>query len=164
MTELRTARSRTPRRIPFDGRALGWPILARGESGGHGRRNAGDRRGPADDNGRPSPAKRSGPIAKRGPLAAVRAKSHDDLMATLAWIRELVSMIHLPSSPASASSRAEELVAQIAASVEGISAVAAGKPLDRPSALEINDPHHVCTNDDPEPIEQFQLQPRRTGA
>jgi len=55
-------------------------------------------------------------------LAAVRQKSYDDLMATLAWIRELVSMIHLAKFTGAPASRAEELVAQIAAAVEGISA------------------------------------------
>jgi hypothetical protein len=58
-------------------------------------------------------------------LAAVRQKSYDDLMATLAWIRELVSMIHLAKFTGAPASRAEELVAQLAAAVEGISAAAA---------------------------------------
>ncbi len=58
-------------------------------------------------------------------LAEVRRQSYDDLMATLAWIRELVSMIHLAKFTGAPASRAEELVAQIAAAVEGISVVAA---------------------------------------
>lgn len=57
-------------------------------------------------------------------LAEVRRQSYDDLMATLAWIRELVSMIHLAKFTGAPASRAEELVAQIAAAVEGISVVA----------------------------------------
>ena len=44
-------------------------------------------------------------------------------MGTLAWVRELVSMIHLAKFTGAPASRAEELVAQIAAAVEGISAV-----------------------------------------
>jgi hypothetical protein len=56
-------------------------------------------------------------------LANVRRQSHADLMATLAWIRELVSMIHLAKFTGAPASRAEELVAQIAAAVEGVSAV-----------------------------------------
>jgi hypothetical protein len=56
-------------------------------------------------------------------LAQVRRQAHADLMATLAWIRELVSMIHLAKFTGAPASRAEELVAQIAAAVEGISAV-----------------------------------------
>ena len=44
-------------------------------------------------------------------------------MGTLAWVRELVSMIHLAKFSGAPAARAEELVAQIAAAVEGISAV-----------------------------------------
>ena len=44
-------------------------------------------------------------------------------MGTLAWVRELVSMIHLAKYTGAPASRAEELVAQIAAAIEGISAV-----------------------------------------
>jgi hypothetical protein len=56
-------------------------------------------------------------------LREVRRRSYDDLMGTLAWIRELVSMIHLAKFTGAPAARAEELVAQIAAAVEGISAV-----------------------------------------
>lgn len=54
-------------------------------------------------------------------LRDVRRQSHDDLMGTLAWVRELVSMIHLAKFTGAPASRAEELVAQIAAAVEGVS-------------------------------------------
>lgn len=67
-------------------------------------------------------------------LHDVRRRSHDDLMCTLAWIRELVSMIHLAKFTGAPASRAEELVAQIAAAVEGVSAVTwqdANQDLDR---------------------------------
>jgi hypothetical protein len=56
-------------------------------------------------------------------LHDVRRRSYDDLMGTLAWIRELVSMIHLAKFTGAPASRAEELVAQIASAVEGVSAV-----------------------------------------
>jgi hypothetical protein len=56
-------------------------------------------------------------------LRQVRARGYDDLMGTLAWVRELVSMIHLAKYTGAPASRAEELVAQIAAAIEGISAV-----------------------------------------
>ncbi len=56
-------------------------------------------------------------------LAAIRRQSHADLMATLAWIRELVSMIHLAKFTGAPASRTEELVAQIEAAVEGVSLV-----------------------------------------
>ncbi len=54
-------------------------------------------------------------------LRRVRARAYEDLMATLAWVRELVSMIHLAKFTGAPASRAEELVAQIAAAVEGLS-------------------------------------------
>ena len=44
----------------------------------------------------------------------------DDLLATLAWVRELVTMIHLAKFSGSPASRAEELVSQIATAVEGL--------------------------------------------
>jgi hypothetical protein len=56
-------------------------------------------------------------------LENVRDRAHDDLMGTLAWVRELVSMIHLAKFTGAPASRAEELVSQIAAAVEGVSAV-----------------------------------------
>jgi hypothetical protein len=56
-------------------------------------------------------------------LRLVRRRAYEDLMSTLAWVRELVSMIHLAKFTGAPASRAEELVAQIAAAVEGISAV-----------------------------------------
>jgi hypothetical protein len=57
-------------------------------------------------------------------LRDVRRRAYDDLMGTLAWVRELVSMIHLAKFTGAPASRAEELVAQIAAAVEGVSEVA----------------------------------------
>jgi len=42
-------------------------------------------------------------------------------MGTLAWVRELVSMIHLAKFTGAPAARAEELVAQIAAAVQGLS-------------------------------------------
>jgi hypothetical protein len=56
-------------------------------------------------------------------LGRVRRQAYDELMATLAWVRELVSMIHLAKFTGAPASRAEELVGQIAAAVEGLSEV-----------------------------------------
>jgi hypothetical protein len=56
-------------------------------------------------------------------LRQVRRRAYEDLMGTLAWVRELVSMIHLAKFTGAPASRAEELVAQIAAAVEGLSAL-----------------------------------------
>src|SRR5260221_8119226 len=56
-------------------------------------------------------------------LHAVRRRLHDDLLGTLAWVRELVSMIHLAKFTGAPATRAEELVAQIATAVEGLSEV-----------------------------------------
>ena len=61
--------------------------------------------------------------ANLGRLREVRNRAFEDLMGTLAWVRELVSMIHLAKFTGAPAARAEELVAQIAAAVEGISAV-----------------------------------------
>jgi hypothetical protein len=56
-------------------------------------------------------------------LRRLRQRAHDDLMGSLAWVRELVSMIHLAKFSGAPAARAEELVAQIAAAVEGLSEV-----------------------------------------
>jgi hypothetical protein len=56
-------------------------------------------------------------------LHAVRRRLQDDLLGTLAWVRELVSMIHLAKFTGAPASRAAELVSQIATAVEGLSEV-----------------------------------------
>ena len=56
-------------------------------------------------------------------IQRLRERAYDDLMGTLAWVRELVSMIHLAKFTGAPASRAEEIVAQIAAVVEGLSEV-----------------------------------------
>lgn len=56
-------------------------------------------------------------------LKRVRRQLYEDLMATLAWVRELVTMIHLAKYTGAPASRAVELVQQIAAAVEGLSKV-----------------------------------------
>lgn len=61
-------------------------------------------------------------------LAEIRRRARSDLLDTFAWIRELVSMIHLAKFTGAPASRAEELVAQIAAAVESISIVAVTEP------------------------------------
>ena len=57
-------------------------------------------------------------------LQAVRRRLHDDLLGTLAKVRELVTMIHLARYTGAPAARAEELVEQIAAAVAGLSEVA----------------------------------------
>ena len=57
-------------------------------------------------------------------LARLRTQMEDDLLGTLAWVRELATMIHLAKYSGAPASRADELVSQIAAAVEGLSAVA----------------------------------------
>jgi hypothetical protein len=54
-------------------------------------------------------------------LGRLRRRAHDDLTRSLAWVREVVSMIHLAKFSGAPAARAEELVAQIAAAVEGLS-------------------------------------------
>jgi hypothetical protein len=56
-------------------------------------------------------------------LHGVRKQLHDDLLGTLAWVRELVSMIHLAKFTGAPASRAEELVSQIATAIQGLSEV-----------------------------------------
>jgi hypothetical protein len=56
-------------------------------------------------------------------LKLVRQQLHDDLMAMLAWVRELVTMIHLAKYTGAPASRAAELIQQIAAAVEGLTEV-----------------------------------------
>lgn len=58
-------------------------------------------------------------------LRRIRARLYDDLMGTLAWVRELVTMIHLARFTGAPAARAEELVTQIAAAVEGLSEASA---------------------------------------
>lgn len=61
-------------------------------------------------------------------LREMRSQMHRDLMGTLAWVRELVTMIHLARFSGAPAARAEELVAQIAAAVEGLSEVSKWTP------------------------------------
>ena len=56
-------------------------------------------------------------------LRAVRRRLSADLMGTLAWVRELVTMIHLAKFTGAPASRTEDLISQIAAAVEGLSEV-----------------------------------------
>ena len=54
-------------------------------------------------------------------LQCVREQWHGDLLATFAWVRQLVTMIHLARYTGEPASRAAELVQQIAKAVEGLS-------------------------------------------
>jgi hypothetical protein len=63
-------------------------------------------------------------------LAALRKQMHADLIGTLAWVRELVTMIHLAKFSGAPAARAEELVVQIAAAVQGLSEVSAWREQD----------------------------------
>jgi hypothetical protein len=56
-------------------------------------------------------------------LGEIRRRNLHDLLGTLAWVRELASMMHLAKFSGAPASSAEELVAQIAAAVEGLPAV-----------------------------------------
>ena len=75
-------------------------------------------------------------------LAGVCRQSRSDLLATLAWIRELVSMIQLARFTGAPAARAEELVAQIAAAVEGISSLS---PALEPARQSVGQSRHRCT-------------------
>lgn len=71
-------------------------------------------------------------------LREVRRQAYDDLLGTLAWVRELVTMIHLAKFTGAPASRAEELVAQIAAAVEGLTEVTSWQG----KATAVNTPNH----------------------
>lgn len=64
-------------------------------------------------------------------LMQLRRSMVDDLMATVAWVRELVTMIHLAKFTGAPASRAQELVKQIASAVKGLSEV--HRPMPSPS-------------------------------
>jgi hypothetical protein len=70
-------------------------------------------------------------------LQALRQQMHGDLIGTLAWVRELVTMIHLAKFSGAPAARAEELVAQIAAAVEGLSEVCAWRDQDQPTTCSV---------------------------
>lgn len=54
-------------------------------------------------------------------LKLVRQQWHDDLLATLASVRQLVTMIHVARYTGEPASRAAELVEQIAKTIQGLS-------------------------------------------
>lgn len=54
-------------------------------------------------------------------LKEIRDRMRHDLLGTIAWVRELVTMIHLARYTGAPASRAEELVRQIATAVAGLS-------------------------------------------
>jgi hypothetical protein len=64
-------------------------------------------------------------------LSTLRNRMHADLVGTLAWVRELVTMIHLAKFSGAPAARAEELVAQIAAAVQGLSEVSSWREEER---------------------------------
>jgi len=65
-------------------------------------------------------------------LKQLHQRMQNDLLGNLAWVRELVTLIHLAKYTGAPASRAEELVAQIAAAVEGLSEVSDWRAGDEP--------------------------------
>jgi hypothetical protein len=59
-------------------------------------------------------------------LRGVRQRAEADLLASLAWVRELASRIHLSRFTGAPAEQVEELLAEIAAAVERLSAPPAG--------------------------------------
>jgi hypothetical protein len=72
-------------------------------------------------------------------LRHVREQLFEDLTATLARVRELVSLIHLARFTGAPASRADELVARIATSVEGLTEVAGWQAEERTEEQESDD-------------------------
>jgi hypothetical protein len=56
-------------------------------------------------------------------LRRLRRRAHDDLLGTLAWVRELLSMLHLARFTGAPPARAEDLLGQIATASEGLAEV-----------------------------------------
>jgi hypothetical protein len=56
-------------------------------------------------------------------LRGLRDRMQEDLLGNLAWVRELVTQIYLAKYTGAPASRAEDLVSQIAAAVDGLSRV-----------------------------------------
>src|SRR5204862_5821376 len=54
-------------------------------------------------------------------LVELRKQAYDDLLGSLAWVRELASMIHLARFTGEPVARAEELVTRLAAAMEDLS-------------------------------------------
>jgi hypothetical protein len=74
-------------------------------------------------------------------LRVLRQRMLEDLLATLAWVRELATMIHLAKFSGAPASRAEELVSQIAAAVEGLKEESSwNEPIASGSALREIEP------------------------
>lgn len=61
-------------------------------------------------------------------LAGICRQARCDLLATLAKIRELASLMHLAKFTGASAARAEELVAQIATAVESIASLSEAVP------------------------------------
>jgi hypothetical protein len=84
-------------------------------------------------------------------LRHIRQQAYDDLMGSLAWVRELISMIHLAKFTGAPASRAEELVAQIAAAVEGLADVTWREDHSHPLTIILQARDEETTSgDDPE--------------
>jgi hypothetical protein len=56
-------------------------------------------------------------------LRGLRQRASDDLVGTLAWVRELLSLLHLARFTGAPPARAEELLAQAAAASQGLAEV-----------------------------------------
>src|ERR1700722_18552069 len=86
--------------------------------------SAADDQGPLDGLGTAADERRQkseqGRLTNMRRLRLLRQRMLEDLLATLAWVRELATMIHLAKFSGAPASRAEELVSQIAAAVEGL--------------------------------------------
>lgn len=84
------------------------------------------------DSGAPSARARRDNIER---LKQLHQRLQNDLLGNLVWVRELVTLIHLAKYTGAPASRAEELVAQIAAAVEGLSEVSEWRAGDETVAV-----------------------------
>lgn len=108
--ELKAAWTHQARRVREMDRLL--ERLKQGYQGGEQTATSGTQRVEQSDRARKANIQR---------LQSVRNQAYDDLTGTIAWVRELTTMIHLAKFTGAPASRAEELVSQIAAAVHGLS-------------------------------------------
>src|SRR5580700_8711361 len=107
--------------------------------------SAADDQGPLDGLGAAADERRQkseqGRLENMRRLRLLRQRMLEDLLATLAWVRELATMIHLAKFSGAPASRAEELVSQIAAAVEGLKEASSwNEPIASGSALREIEP------------------------
>ena len=120
----------------FDELSNAWRVQARRiQELGELLRASGDESSPQSDGASPLDSIAPSVRARRDNIERLKQLHQgmqNDLLGNLAWVRELVTLIHLAKYTGAPASRAEELVAQIAAAVEGLSEVSDWRVANEP--------------------------------